>query len=48
MAQNTTRAGGSAIDARTTRHERYAASLEIRKLIETQIDWVRKSAGCAR
>jgi hypothetical protein len=31
VAQNTTRPGGSAIDARTTRHEGYAASLEIRK-----------------
>ena len=37
VAQNTTRPGGSAIDARTTRHEGYAASLEIRKLIETRI-----------
>jgi len=36
---------GSAIDARTTRHEGYAASLEIRKLIETRIGWVKEIGG---
>jgi hypothetical protein len=40
-----TRPGGSAIDARTTRHEGYAASLEIRKLIETRIGWVKEIGG---
>lgn len=45
VAQNTARAGGSAIDARTTRHEGYAASLEIRKLIETRIGWVKEIGG---
>jgi IS5 family transposase len=45
VAQNTTRPGGSAIDARTTRHEGYAASLEIRKLIETRIGWVKEIGG---
>jgi transposase len=45
VAQNTARAGGSAIDARTTRHEGYTASLEIRKLIETRIGWVKEIGG---
>jgi transposase len=45
VAQNTTRPGGSAIDARTTRHEGYAASLEIRKLIETRIGWGKEIGG---
>jgi transposase len=45
VAQNTTRPGGSAIDARTTRHEGYTASLEIRKLIETRIGWVKEIGG---
>jgi IS5 family transposase len=45
VAQNTARAGGSAIDARTTRHEGYAASLEIRQLIETRIGWVKEIGG---
>lgn len=35
VAQNTKRPGGSAIDARTTRHPGYALSQTIRKLIET-------------
>ena len=45
VAQNTTRPGGSAIDARTTRHEGYAAILEIRKLIETRIGWLKEIGG---
>ena len=45
VAQNTTRPGGSAIDARTTRHGGYAASLEIRKLIETRIGWLKEIGG---
>jgi transposase len=45
VAQNTARPGGSAIDARTTRHEGYAVSLEIRKLIETRIGWVKEIGG---
>jgi IS5 family transposase len=45
VAQNPTRPGGSAIDARTTRHEGYAASLEIRKLIETRIGWGKEIGG---
>jgi hypothetical protein len=45
VTQNTARAGGSAIDARTTRHEGYAASLEIRKLIETRIGWMKEIGG---
>lgn len=35
VAQNATRPGGSAIDARTTRHAGYGISQRIRKLIET-------------
>jgi transposase len=35
VAQNTARLGGSAIDARTTRHAGYGISQVIRKLIET-------------
>jgi len=35
VAQNTARRGGSAIDARTTRHAGYGVSQVIRKLIET-------------
>ena len=35
VAQNTARPGGSAIDARTTRHAGYALSQNIRKRIET-------------
>jgi IS5 family transposase len=35
VAQNTARRGGSAIDARTTRHAGYRVSQVIRKLIET-------------
>lgn len=39
VAQNVTRRGGSAIDARTTRHEGYAVSQVIRKRIEEVFGW---------
>jgi transposase len=39
VAQNTERRGGSAIDARTTRHAGYALSLRARKLIEEAFGW---------
>ncbi len=44
MAQNDTNRR-SAIDARTTRHEGYAVSQTIRKLIETRIGWVKDIGG---
>jgi transposase len=39
VAQNTERRGGSAIDARTTRHAGYTLSLRARKLIEEAFGW---------
>ena len=39
FAQNTERPGGSAIDARTTRHGGYRASQRIRKRIEEAFGW---------
>jgi transposase len=39
VAQNIERPGGSAIDARTTRHAGYALSLRARKLIEEAFGW---------
>jgi IS5 family transposase len=39
VAQNTARPGGSAIDARTTRHVGYAISQTIRKRIEEHFGW---------
>src|SRR5215469_202947 len=39
VAQNSARAGGSAIDARTTRHGGYRASQRIRKRIEEAFGW---------
>ena len=39
VAQNTTRVGGSAIDARTTRHEGYGISQRKRKCIEQCFGW---------
>jgi hypothetical protein len=49
VAQNLTRPGGSAIDARTTRHEGYAMSQHARPRIEPPafgwlktIAWIRK------
>lgn len=39
VASHTTRSGGSAIDARTTRHAGYAASQTLRKRIEEHFGW---------
>lgn len=39
VAQNGTRRGGSAIDARTTRHDGYTLSQTIRKRIEEHFGW---------
>jgi transposase len=39
VASNDTRRGGSAIDARTTRHQGYALSQTIRKRIEEHFGW---------
>jgi transposase len=39
VTQNTERRGGSAIDARTTRHVGYELSLKARKLIEEAFGW---------
>ena len=39
VAQNTARPGGSAIDARTTRHSGYAISQRARKLVEEVFGW---------
>jgi hypothetical protein len=44
VAQNTKRAGGSAIDARTTRHAGYAISQQKRKRIEESFGWLKTIA----
>src|SRR5271170_382750 len=44
VAQNTGRAGGSAIDARTTRHSGYAVSQKKRKRIEECFGWLKDIA----
>ena len=44
VAQNTSRAGGSAIDARTTRHAGYAVSQKKRKRIEECFGWMKDIA----
>ena len=46
VAQNTGRPGGSAIDARTTRHSGYAVSQKKRKRIEECFGWLRTSLSC--
>jgi hypothetical protein len=48
VAQNITTTRGSRIDARTTRHPGYAASLRIRKRIEESFGWVKEIAGLAQ
>lgn len=45
VAQNDTRRGGSAIDARTTRHEGYAMSQHARPRIERVFGWLKPIAG---
>jgi Transposase DDE domain len=44
VAQNTARAGGSAIDGRTTRHAGYAVSQKKRKRIEECFGWMKDIA----
>ena len=44
VAQNTGRPGGSAIDARTTRHSGYAVSQKKRKRIEECFGWIKDIA----
>lgn len=45
VAQNTNRPGGSAIDARTTRHSGYPVSQRKRKLVEEFFGWLKTVAG---
>jgi transposase len=47
VAQHVTRSGGSAIDARTTRHPGYACSQRRRKLVEQAFGWM-KTVGLFR
>jgi hypothetical protein len=44
VTQHLTRAGGNAIDARTTRHEGYAKSQHARPRIEPAFDWLKTIA----
>jgi hypothetical protein len=44
VAQNTTRRGGSAIDARTMRHGGYVVSQRTRKRIEECFGWLKTIA----
>jgi len=44
VAQNTSRPGGSAIDARTTRHAGYPVSQKKRKRIEECFGWLKDIA----
>ena len=44
VTQNLTRAGGSAIDARTTRHPGYAMSQQARPRIEPAFGWLKTIA----
>ena len=48
VARNTKRAGGSAIDGRTTRHEGYAVSQRIRKRVEEIFGWMKTVGGFRR
>jgi transposase len=45
VAQNCNRPGGSAIDARTTRHGSYAISQSKRPLIEKVFGWMKQTGG---
>jgi hypothetical protein len=44
VAQNHNRSGGSAIDARTTRHEEYCVGQRKRKCIEECFGWLKTVA----
>jgi hypothetical protein len=45
VAQNLNRTGGSAIDARTTRHQSYDLSQSKRPLIEKAFGWMKQTGG---
>jgi transposase len=45
VAQNLNRTGGSAIDARTTRHSGYQVSQKKRPLIEKAFGWMKQTGG---
>jgi hypothetical protein len=45
VAQNVKRCGGSAIDARTTRHATYQVSQQKRPLIEKAFGWMKQTGG---
>lgn len=45
VAQNRSRAGGSALDRRTTRHDSYQASQRKRPLIEKVFGWMKQTGG---
>jgi transposase len=45
VTQNVNRAGGSAIDSRTTQHESYLVSLRRRPLIEKAFGWMKQTGG---
>ena len=45
VAQNLKRAGGSAVEARTTRHESYQVSQKKRPLIEKAFGWMKQTGG---
>jgi hypothetical protein len=45
VAQNLARAGGSAIDGRTTRHDSYHVSQTKRPLIEKAFGWMKQTGG---
>ena len=48
VAQNNKRRGGSAIDARTSRHEGYKTSMKIRKRVEEPFGWGKLSGLSGR
>jgi hypothetical protein len=45
VAQNLKRSGGSALDARTTRHPSYQVSQQKRPLIEKAFGWMKQTGG---
>lgn len=48
VAQNLKRSGGSAIDARTTRHRNYEISQRKRPLIEKAFGWMKQTGGMGK
>jgi transposase len=48
LAQNRNRSGGSALDARTTRHATYQASQRKRPLIEKAFGWMKQTGGMGK